>query len=122
MKVTINAESKKVLTIAELDAAKEIVRQMKEDESSAAEYATCAVNATGDYCVKVYEVTAYIMKNCRVWDAYEAGSGTLDVWIDCTARTTNGFKVIGAYLTDIWNISGEDNQTQHMFIQSFSED
>ena len=121
MKVNINAESKKVLTIAELDAAKEIVRQMKEDESSVAEYATIAVNATGDYVDKVYEATAYIMKNSRVWDAYGEGSGNLDVWIDCTARTGNGFKIVGAYLTDIWNISGEDHQTQHMFIQSFTE-
>ena len=119
MKVTISAESKRVVTMEEMKMAKEIVQAMKEDELTAAEYARIAVVAFGDGCEKVYEATAEIAKNCRAWDNYEEGSGTLDIWIEATARTWNGFVEIGAYLTDIWNISGDNDQTEHMFIQRF---
>ena len=119
MKVTISAESKRVVTMEEMKMAKEIVQAMKEDELTAAEYARFAVVALGDGCEKVYEATAEIAKNCRAWDTYGEGSGTLDIWIEATARTWNGFVEIGAYLTDIWNISGDNDQTEHMFIQRF---
>lgn len=119
MKVTITTESKKILTIDELPVAKEIVKAMKEDDMSVAEYAAIAVRAFGDGCEKVYEANAEIAKNARIWNAYSDDSQKLDIWITATAKTWNGFIEIGAYLTDIWNISGENHQTEHMYADKF---
>ena len=121
MKVNMTAESKRILTVEELPVARSIIRQMKEDETSAAEYIRYAVNALGNGCAKVYEASAEIAKNCRVWNAYDTGTGTLDIWIEATARTWNGFVEIGAYLTDIWNISDNDRQTEHFYVRTFTE-
>ena len=130
MKVRITKEAKQWLTLAEAPAANAIVRDMKEDEWSVAEYAKMAVNCIGNaigkeynWCSRVLESDAEISGNARIWNAYSEDSGRLDVWINFTARTYDGFIEGGAYLTDIWNIAG-DNQEElasHMYYRRYEE-
>ncbi len=126
MKVSITKESKKILTLEEAQVARQIILDRKEDEWSVTEYAEMAVNVVcgcSDHCVEVLKATAEINKNCRAWNVYSENSGTLDVWIKATAQTSEGFYIIGVYLSDIWEIS-DDNHAEiasHMFIRKFVE-
>ena len=107
-----------------------VIRDMKEDEWTAEEYAKMAVNCIGNaigkgynWCMSVLESDAEISGNARIWNAYSEDSGRLDVWISFTARTYDGFIMGGAYLTDIWNIDG-DNQEElasHMYYRRYEE-
>ena len=133
MKVQITAETKKNISVAQLPAAREIVKSCAEDESSVKDYAASAVNvalkaATGvtNGCVKVLEASARISRNCRAWNNYSDDSDDLDVWIEATAETVEGFIKIGAYLTDVWEITGTDTATDaeivwHMYVRRFVE-
>lgn len=130
MKVRITNESKEFIVLAEAPAAHAIIRDMKEDLYSGKEYAEMAVNCIGqalgmcyNWCDKVLGADAEIAKNNRVWNAFNKNSRYLDVWINFTARTDEGFLEGGAYLTDIWNIGGADPEelAGHMYYRRFQE-
>lgn len=114
MKVQITDESKKVLTVALIPAAKLIIKSEKEDSFTAADYAEIAARLLcreDDSLREVLSARAEIAKNCRVWNAYgdsETSTEELDVWIDFTAETWNGFIRAGAYLSDIWEVGPDD--------------
>lgn len=121
MKITMNAETKKYLTLAVLPIAKQIIKDMKDDETDYAEMAARIATKSG-YVIKVYESKAIIAGNCRVWNLF-GESGTLDVWIDFTAHTSEGFVIGGCYLSDLWKADGENEDyiRNHMFIRNFKE-
>lgn len=123
MNVTMNKESKRIITLEEAPAARRIISDMKEDESTVAEYAKYAVNAAcKGCCQEIFKATATIAKNRRINDQYFEGSKDLDVWIDAIAQTSDEFCVIGAYLSDIWSLSGDDReQVDHMYVRRFIE-
>lgn len=125
MKITITAEMKKILTVAEMPTVRQMIEQAKQDDDTAKEYAEMAARIASDgYVIKVLECSAEIAKNCRVQDAYTADSGDLDVWVNFIAYTTKGFVMGGAYLTDIWNITGGENDEEiksYMYIRMFKE-
>lgn len=117
MKVKITEQSKKIVTMEEAGAAKQIVRDMKEDESTAADYIGMAarcwirnaqVAEQHDSVRRVLEATAEICKNSRVYEQFGEGSGNLDVWIEGVAETWYGFLRIGCNLTDVWQIGPDD--------------
>lgn len=119
MKVIMSEDSKRAVSVSELPAAKKIIRDMKEDSETAADYAASAVRALCGCCDEVFKASAEIAKNGRVYDAYASGSGNLDVWITFVARADNREIVEGgAYLTDIWNITGDENDEikEHAFL------
>lgn len=125
MKVIMSNESKRIVTVSELPAAKKIIRDMKDDASTAADYAASAVRALCGYCDEVFRASAEIAKNGRVYDAYDTGSGNLDVWISFIARADNREIVEGgAYLTDIWDITGDENDEikEHAFLLRYRRD
>ena len=124
MKITITAEAKKFITLSEMPAVRQMIEALKEDTSTAKEYAEMAARVAMDgYVVKVFEASAEIAKNCRAENNYTADSGALDVWVNFTALTSEGFVIGGAYLTDIWNITGDNNEEirGHMFLRKFAE-
>ena len=130
MKVQITAETKKSISAAQLPAARAIVKSCAEDENGAKEYAASAVNAalkatTGavNGCVKVLEASACVARNCRAWCNYDDNSENLDVWIKASAETVEGFIKIGAYLTDIWQLSGDNDAAivADMYVRRFVE-
>ena len=117
MKVKITEETRRWLTLAELPEAKKIIADMKNDESSAAEYlktaAACWLRNSekanrADDVIKVLYAEAEISGNSRIWNRYDDESGRLDVWIDGTAETFYGFLKIGFYLSDVWELGPDD--------------
>ena len=123
MKVRMTADSKRILSLAEAPIANRMIREMKEDESTAADYIKTAIYATGDSVEEVYKAEAEIAKNCRIWNQYAEDSGDIDIWINAEARTRDGFIIIGAYLSDIWQLTGDNGEeiAKYMYIRKFAE-
>ena len=129
MRVTITAESKRRITIAEMPIVRRIIAECKEDEFTAREYAAIAARMiTGDNCVEVINAEAQIAKNCRIYNQYGEDSADFDIWIDFRAysKYKDRFIIGGAYLSDIYNICGIDDIDEeikkHMYIRSFLEE
>ena len=128
MKIKVTKETKRIVTLDEMEQAAKIIKfEREEDEWEAANYAELAVNAAlhayHGRCEKVMEASAEIAKNCRIRDYYHDDSRTLDVWINATARTSEGFIIIGAYLSDINDITGSNQEeiARHMYVRRFKE-
>lgn len=130
MKVRLEKESKKYITLAEAPIVHEIIADMKEDESTAADYAKYAIEAAYNlraYNVEILKASAKIARNARAYNLYSDHSANLDVWVDATGYVTtsngNEFIIIGAYLSDIWQITS-DNALEiaaNMYIRRFKE-
>lgn len=127
MKVTLLKEDKKLITLEEAPIVREIIAYMKEDESTPTDYVEYAINAAYDnraYGVEILKASAKIAKNCRAYNAYSDHSETLDIWINATAYVNGDeFIMIGAYLSDIWQITSDNAQeiASHMYIRKFKE-
>lgn len=126
MKVTLLKEDKKFITLDEAPIVRRLIASMKEDESTPEEYITYAINAACD-CpsgIDIMKASAKIYKNNRVWNAYSDNSGNIDIWIKATAYINGDeFVIIGAYLSDIWQISGDNAKeiASRMYIRRFKE-
>ena len=126
MKIKMTADSKKALTLEDAEITKEIQKLMEED-TGLRDYAEMAVNASGksfNTSRKIYEVTAEWARNRRIWNRYTDNSRDIDIWLNIVALTDEGFKMIGAYLSDIWEITG-DNQREiasHFYVRNFIEE
>ena len=68
MKVALLKEDKKYITLADAPVVREIITDMKEDESTPADYAKYAIDAAYNlkaYGVEVLKASAKIAKNAR---------------------------------------------------------
>ncbi|KAI4438931.1 hypothetical protein FMM80_00670 [Schaedlerella arabinosiphila] len=127
MKVKLLKKDKQFITLAEVPIVRQIILDMKEDECTVGKYAEMAVRAAFNgnaFGIEVLKASASIARNGRVWNLYSDESGTLDIWIDATVCVNdNEFIIIGAYLSDIWQITGSFDQeiVSHMYIRRFKE-
>ena len=125
MKVNLSKSYKDFFTISDLERAKEVIKYMKDDESSVKDYAKIAVEHVllkedrYETLVRIIEAEAVTEKNGRIFDAYGFESGYMDVWLNITARTDRGYLEVGAYLTDIWKIGADTDLREHMWIQHY---
>ncbi len=127
MKVRLEKEDKKYFTLDETPIISKVIDSMKEDDSTPNDYANIAIQAAFNgnaYNIEILKASAKIAKNCRVSNAYSDDSADIDVWVEATAYVNcNEFIMIGAYLSDIWQITG-DNQSEiasQMYIRKFKE-
>lgn len=124
MKIKMHKEYKKIFTICDVERAKEIINELKDDGMTTKEWAEMAVREAikdkDDFFERIIEATAETAKNCRTWNAYNNDSCDIDVWIEATAETAFGFVKIGAYLTDIWQ-TGAVDYANHMYIRYYRE-
>ncbi len=127
MKVRLAKEDKKYFTMEEAPVIRKVIESLKEYESTPAEDAKTAIRAAynGNASnIEILKASAKISRNCHILDAYCDNSGNIDVWIEATAYlNTNEYIMLGAYLSDIWQITG-DNQLEiasHMHIRKFKE-
>ena len=125
MNVKLTEIGKKIISVSELPEAKKIIQEMKED-SGIKEYAQIAANVAVENLgkIEILKTTAEITKNQRVYNYYSENSGNIDIWITVYALNRySGFYVIGAYLSDIWNVTGEnsDEIRQRMYIEKYTE-
>ena len=130
MKVEFTDEMKRHICIADAPKVKRLIREMDGDEE-ASYYAKSAANLVvimkhSGGNAEIIQANAKISLNCRIKDRYFEGSGNLDVWIEFTAQYWNAFCVGGAYLSDIWDISGDDEKNadiyRNMFVRWFKEE
>lgn len=128
MKVKLTQKAKKHIAVAEMPVVREIITDLKEDESTVEDYAEMAIDAAYDgnaYNIEVLKSSASIAKNCRAWNAYNNRSETLDVWIEAMVYVNGDeFIIIGAYLSDIWMITSDNRKeiAGHMYIRRFKEE
>ena len=124
MKVRLEDRYKDFYTVRDLERARAIIKEEKEDTETAkgwAEYAVReALGNTSDYLIEVLKADARTAKNRRAFDAYFEKSEDMDVWIRATAETRYGFIKVGAYLSDIWQ-TGAVKYKEHMHIEYFTE-
>lgn len=126
MKVKLEKRYKEFYTINDLERAKEIIKQEKEDDDETAKgWAEYAINealkGTWDYCMEILKAEAHTAKNCRVWNAYNDHSGDMDVVIEATAETQRGFIKVVAYLSDIWQ-TGANDYRNDMYVRYYKEE
>lgn len=123
MKVTLEKDYKNIYTLADIERAKMIIAAEKDDESTLEDWATYAANEAlknrSEYVREVLKATARTAKNFRIWNAYGCESGEMDVWIEATVETSEGFLKIGAYLSDIWQTGGTPYEN-FMYIERYS--
>ncbi len=127
MQVTLTANSKKIITVAEMPKVKEIIRYFAEEEgedikyyANMAAHVAAGTNLNGE----ILKTTAEIMKNCRADDSIIEGSGDLDVWLTVyTYDSYYGFYEIGCYISDLWQVTGDNNEEirSHMYINAFTK-
>ena len=128
MKVKITANSKKIITVAEMPKVQEIIKYFQEeDETPINDYARWAANIVTKHTLcnpEILKATAEITKNARANDSILEGSGNLDVWFEFYIFDKYaGFYEIGAYLTDIWQATDENNEyiKSHMYINAYTK-
>lgn len=124
MKVRISDESKKIITIEQMPAARKVIEAMKDDDWTVKDYAAMAARiASGCNGVRVIEASAAVFGNHRVWDAIAEGTEWFDVWVEFIAFTGDSFITGGAYITDLWRSSVDnlDDIRSHMYIRKFVE-
>lgn len=134
MKVAITKESRKWMTVEELDYAKKIVRDMKDDDGTAGWYADLAADAIlnsgkyrdkGDSVKRIIEADAEICRdNAIPYEQFGEGCGRLGVWLNFTAETYDGFLKVGCLLSDIWMLGdadARDTMVGHSYIRYFTE-
>lgn len=121
MKVAITERAKDVITLAEMPVVKMMIAGLKEtdlnDEAKALSHLFCCDS-------EVLKASAEIAKNGRIWGYYDVGENhtkDLDVWVEVTFKGFDRFYEVGAYLSDIWQIGGEDTETlkSKMYIQEY---
>lgn len=124
-------EDKKCITAYDLEKSRELIRDMREDESTPAEYLlTAAKCLRGVFHADIINAGARVACNRRAWDAYSAGSGDLDIYLEGLAKVEyntgsgygSAYVEIGAYLSDIWQLTGSedgDATTVSMFYQTW---
>ena len=123
MKVKMTDESKKIITMSELKIAKQIISDLKESEETEEECIKTSIAHTGSWCETIYKSSARIAKNCRILNFYSDESKDIDVWIEAEAKTSDGFMIIGFYLSDAWLFCDDSeinkNIISHMYIRKF---
>lgn len=135
MKVNITKESKQWMTVAEHEKAKCIVKDMRENEQTAAQAAQSAVEGIlwseayghgDDRFVKVHEASAEVCRDYATpLDYFGEDCGRLNVWIKATVETAKGFFKIGCLLSDIWMLDASDESKneliRHGWIRYYAE-
>lgn len=124
MKVSIPFTMRGVLTVAEMPMAKELIKNMREDNNFDQYALSAARVASGDNDnFVILNQTAQIAKNERVQDYYSDNSGDLDIWLEFLAFSYfSGCYLVGVYLSDVLQIAGEPSDIllkEHMFIREY---
>lgn len=124
MKIKITEEVKRILTVSEMSVVRRIRSEMVEEDLLS--YCRMAARVAGgcDFngMCEIFDESAEIAKNFRIWDGIEEGTGQLDVWIRFMAYDgLNTVLRIGVYLTDLWKVTGYNNDEikQFMYVDRF---
>ena len=123
MKTTLPKNYRERFTLEELDIAKTIIADMKEDTSKPAEYARAAlINFANDNGVEIVQASAEIGRNCFVsFNRYSEGTRDFDVYIHFVGRSQSAYYDGFVPLSEIWDIMpGECNFSRNAYIRTFT--
>lgn len=128
MKVTLSKDYRKLFTLEEMDIARKLIREMKDDEMPAREYADVAVNyilnhhlpSTGGYFDELLKASFEITRNGFRWEAYADGYRDIDIWFTGVAKTSRGYLEFGIYMTDVWSIGGDFNCNNRVWAKLYT--
>lgn len=124
MKIKITEDMKRVITLSEENAVKLVQNSMKEQKNLQWEAERALGLASNNVSLEVLKVEAEVAKNRRVWNFYNEGTESIDIWV--TAYGFNcfaGFYSVGFYLSDIWQL-GSDNAEEikeRMYIKKYTQ-
>lgn len=124
MTVKITKEAKQWLTVAQMPIVKEMIKDFKEDETTATEAAQYAAGIIfgNSANTKIFEASAEIAGNASIYNYYSENSEHLDIWINFSIFNENkGFVTGGAYLSDLWQSGAipADELKSRMFLQIY---
>ena len=126
-KVQLENGYKDYYSIADVERAKAVIKYEKDNDTETAKgWAEMAVIEAlktidgRDWHMETLKAEAHTSRNRNAWNVYGEDTQQMDVWIDATARTGKGFIMVGAYLSDIWQIGAEEI-TDRMYIRYFTE-
>jgi len=123
MKVKFGPEQKKIITVAQLPAVRQLIEFMRED-TGLRDYAETAATLASDYSgMEILKAEAEIALNSRVWNQYGDETENIDIWIKVYAyHSYYGFYDIGVYLTDLWALCSDNKEEirSHMYIRHYT--
>lgn len=121
MKITLPKEVHEHLTMHDITEARKIISQEKTNTLTATEAATMIGQAVIKYPsdLKVLEASAEIAGNCRVWNYYTDDSRNLDVWVNFRIRSYGEYIEGGAYLSDVFQLTGDDDSKRNLEANCF---
>lgn len=127
MIVVYTDRSKDIITLSEKPIADGIIEELSDYSIEADRQMIARAAAGTNDTFEILKFTAEIAKNSRVWNAYGTNDGetkNLDVWMELYAYNKHvGFYEIGCYLTDIWQITGDNSEEirNHFYINKFTK-
>lgn len=128
MKIKIDEEAKKILTLSDLPIVRQILKNYRDNEDDLSGSIETLKNIFG--ATEIISSTAKISKNSRIYNYFNENSNNIDIWIDATfyenysSENKGGvFYIVGAYLTDIYQSTGENwkELQSRMYIRKFLE-
>lgn len=123
MKIKFGTEQKRIVTVDQLPAVKELISSLKEEDFKWD--AECALSFAAGTDGEILKIDAEIAKNSAVWNLYNDASENIDVWVTVYALTYKGFYSIGTYLSDIWKMGPDDVENEirgRMYVRKFTEE
>lgn len=124
IKINLPENYKKVYTIEDVEIMKELARNFNDQTAEEAGIADAANTLARlfDSSAKVLEAEAETAKNARIYDYY-TGAKDVDIWITVKILGWQDFYIVGAYLSDIWSITGDNTEElkSRMYIRRFTE-
>lgn len=133
MKVTLEENYRRLYTLEDLDQAKTVIAECKDNYDDCKVWAEMAANeAVTGTVIRVIECSAHTAKNGEMYrngrynyfsrtnpaTGEEIDTGIMDVWVDFLAETWDGFVKGGAYLSDIIQTGGE-HYKDRMYIAEY---
>lgn len=117
---TITKESKRWMTVEQSEQIPALLESLKNDDGKinlSYELDMLKSLFNGD---KIFETSAEIAGNSRIWNYYTDSSMALDVWICTTIKAWDAFYEVGCYLSDLWSYEGDEVDIKSkMYIQAY---
>ena len=111
MKISLN-ECKSYMSVDLFNVAKGIAKTIEKENGKENFHDECNIVARcfGMYSPEILKVTANVCGNVRVWNVYGDESQHIDIWIEMLVFDDyNKFAKIGFYLSDAWQVNGDNN-------------
>lgn len=126
-KISLPKDARDIFTLTMIDQSKRLAAQLAANNDSgkldltweAEHLASYATQRSG---VEIISARAEFAPNSTI--EYNEETGYMDVWLDLVVADYDGFWRVRGYLTDVWQIHGNDDRelAQYMAIHHYIEE